>query len=54
MRNMVSSVTGLQKLRQLHEVLHSGHGDLTLLIKKSQKDKSKANKIDLERDSKAK
>jgi hypothetical protein len=33
MRNMVSSVTGLQRSRQLHEVLHSGHGDLTLLIK---------------------
>ena len=33
MRNMVSSVTGLQRLRQLHEVLHSGQGDLTFLIK---------------------
>jgi hypothetical protein len=26
-------VTGLQRLRQLHEVLHSGQGDLTFLIK---------------------
>ena len=27
MRYMVSSVTGLPKLRQLHDVLHSGHGN---------------------------